>query len=177
MTQDRVTETKQDLIKKCIALEKAIDRNDRATAFEIYNQVKGQITKGQMKRYLDDIYMEKRSRFAPTVNEYKCGLEAVLPKLNDMQLLMLTEHYRSDPRILTAKELAEKCGIDYRMVNRWYGEVAKRLLQEMGYTRPADTGIGDGVWLTGICDWPDPGSFRMLMRPQLAKALQELGMV
>ena len=58
-------------------------------------------------------------------------------------------------------------------MNSQYGNLAKRLLEEMGYAKPESE---DGkLWLTGICVWP--GGMKMIMRPELAQALRDLGWV
>ncbi len=73
----------------------------------------------------------------PSAAEYKRGFEAILDRLNDNQLAMLRTHYEAPGHGATVQDLAENCGIaSWRTVNRQYGDIAKRLLGEMGYAKP-----------------------------------------
>lgn len=110
----------------------------------------------------------------PSAAEYKRGFEAILNRLNDNQLAILQAHYAAPGHRATVHDLAEKCGIaSWRTVNREYGEIAKRLLSEMGYAKPRNE---DGeLWLTAICFWYK--GMVMYMRSEVVKALEEAGIV
>jgi len=110
----------------------------------------------------------------PAISAYKKAFKALLPTLSDVHLSLLRAHYDAPAHVATVQDLADKCGIpSWRTVNRQYGELAKRVLEEMGYEKPKNN---DGsLWLLGIVFWYEGMS--MYLRPEVVRAIEELGIV
>jgi len=93
-------------------------------------------------------------------------------RISDDQITMLRTHYRAPDQVITTRQLAETVGYrSYRGANRWYGELAKLVAKEVGYQRPEGyTFLSTLVKFVKV-DTPYP----MKLRPNVAKALEEIG--
>jgi hypothetical protein len=110
----------------------------------------------------------------PSSGEYTRALTTILPELNDGQRRCLWEHCRAPGRTITARQLAAAVGYaEYRAVNLQYGGLASRLCKELNVTIN-----GDALFvLAFFAHDPDfeGGEGLLVMRPQMARALELLG--
>ena len=110
----------------------------------------------------------------PASGGYAAALAAIRRHVTVTQLLLLQHHYSSPGRTTTARRLGECVGYaDHRGANSQYGTLAKRLAEDLGLEVN-----GDHVFLlaTFTAD-PDVegGETQLVMRPQVAAALERLG--
>jgi|MudIll2142460700_1097286.scaffolds.fasta_scaffold867749_2 hypothetical protein len=115
------------------------------------------------------------------IEEYKNAFMRVMEKnsLHDNHLRMLQIHYSAPNRAITVPRMAEEVGYKgYHGVNLQYGEVGRRISEELGYAPKKKN--GEYVWTLGVA-WgrrKDPKSmWEWTMYDNLAKALFELGVV
>lgn len=85
------------------------------------------------------------------VKDYKNAFTKVMEKhpLHDNHLRMLQIHYSAPNRAITVPEMAEKVGYrGYHGVNLQYGEVGRRISEELGYAPKKKNGAF--VWTLGV---------------------------
>jgi hypothetical protein len=108
--------------------------------------------------------------------DYMDALITMSEKLPDNHLAMLQAHYRAPNHKISARQMAEAVGYpNVASANLQYGTLAGRLCDIINY-RPE----GDNVYVLANLIRPEiEGNPEWLweMRPQLAKALEQLGWV
>jgi hypothetical protein len=112
----------------------------------------------------------------PTAEEYREALTAVRDRMAVGQLLLLQRHYTAPGRTTTARRLAEAVGFqDWRGVNLQYGMLAKWVCDALGLAVDGDSLFALATFARdpGI----DQGECRLVMRAQVARALEQLGWV
>jgi hypothetical protein len=111
-----------------------------------------------------------------TAEDYKKAFLALESekRISDNQSTMLRTHYRAPDQVITAHQLAETVGYkDYHGANLWYGKLAKLVAEEVEYQPPEGyTFLSTLVTFVKV-DTPYP----MKLRPNVAKALEEMGWV
>jgi hypothetical protein len=120
--------------------------------------------------------LDQTSDNVPTAEEFRHALAAVSDQMTVNQLLLLQRHYRAPGRAITARQLAEAVGFrDWRGVNLQYGTLAKRVCDALGVTIDGDNLF---VLATFVRDpGIDDGECQLVMRVQVARALELLGWV
>ena len=118
----------------------------------------------------------------PSVDDCVNGFERILDKINPQQMAMLRAHYHSGGHAATMRELATAAGYtDFKMANLQYGNLAKRLYKEIGYPAPKSPRSGKEYWILGLGEFIDRREFGLemhcVMRPEIAEALERLGLV
>jgi hypothetical protein len=119
----------------------------------------------------------------PSAERYKEALVAIEPRMTKAQRAMLAFHYRAQNRAATFTQLAAAIGYDdYRLAKLHYVNLAERLGREVGLNFETHTfsggqpsclfrsAIGSGSLLPD-----DTGHFQLVMHPELATALDQLG--
>src|SRR4051812_29736838 len=97
-----------------------------------------------------------------------------LPRPNVNQRAFLRAHYDAPGRVLTATTLSEVTTYkDYRGVNRWYGELARRVGGALG---EPETRLSLSV------EFVQPNALTnqhwlLVMRPEFAEAIKEVGWI
>ncbi len=112
----------------------------------------------------------------PTAEEYQEALAAMRDQMTVRQLLLLQRHYAAPGRTTTARRLAEAVGFqDWRGVNLQYGTLAKRVCDALGVAVDGDSMFALATFTRdpGI----DQGECQLVMRVQVARALEQLGWV
>ncbi|BCR04290.1 hypothetical protein DESUT3_13590 [Desulfuromonas versatilis] len=113
-----------------------------------------------------------------TVDRYNRAL--VDMGLTDKQKEMLTAHYSAPDRRITMTRLAETVGYqNYAAANLQYGKLAKKLCQVMDAEPDDRYKDGSPFWLSIIAEaWKNKdGEYEFQMWPELAEALEAMGMV
>jgi len=110
--------------------------------------------------------------------EFKKALLSSRRDITDGQHKMLAAHYAASGHKLTATELAEAAEYpSYSAANLQYGLLGRTLGSWMSL-KPEKRLDGSPVWTTilalGSPDSPDDGQFEWVMRPELARALEDL---
>jgi len=107
-----------------------------------------------------------------TAKQFRSGFQGLRPRLGDHYLKMLQANYAAPKRTISATQMALALGYqDYHGANN-YGTLAKMLSERIGH--PAKPDISLGLLVT--FEKPS-GEWLWTMRPQVAKALEELGWV
>ncbi len=78
------------------------------------------------------------------------------------------------------RELATAAGhADYKMANLQYGNLAKRLYQAMGYSKPKSPRSGNEYWILGLGEFTGRRELGLEMQcvmwTEIAEALERLG--
>ncbi|MDB2438664.1 hypothetical protein N9W89_08120 [Hellea sp.] len=128
------------------------------------------------KAHIDAIHKEKQKlRPAPhigTFDDYVEALTASMPA--DHECAMLSAHYKSEGKRLTAAELAKSAGWDsFSSANRFYGKLGKRIADQVGLDL---TGRDEQAWTEALATF-DEETRQWIMHDNLAKALVHLNMV
>jgi 5-methylcytosine-specific restriction enzyme A len=107
----------------------------------------------------------------PSAGRFVEALRARWP-LHERRLAMLQAHYDAPNRTVTAPELASLVGYSgYRSVNRWYSHEAEQIGRLLNW-QP------EGLWLGVFVLFDRRGhTWHWIMRPELAQALEILGVV
>jgi hypothetical protein len=104
------------------------------------------------------------------------ALSLLEPDMPAKHRLLLEEHYRAPAHTVTARSLAWSVGYDhYGAVNLQYGILARKICEILGSPR-----LKYHVLIVAEFASPedDPrGEILWVMRPELARALEELGWV
>src|SRR3954470_13429245 len=109
----------------------------------------------------------------PTSLEFATALRKMRPP-NANQRKFLKTHYDAPGRVLTATALSEVTTYkDYRGVNRWYGDMAKRIGAVLGYPDARLSLLVDFIQPKEVTN----EQWLLVMRPEFAEALSEVGWV
>lgn len=106
----------------------------------------------------------------PSAQEYIAAFRAVASDLTDSYLEILRVHYRAPGRTVTATQLSRAMGYrNYRGANLHYGKLGGLVGRRLGW-RPK-------MQLKVLVSFEKPGNeWHWIMRPQVARALEELGL-
>lgn len=99
----------------------------------------------------------------------------------DNGFLMLRANYEADNMEISTTRLGKAAGYDtYSTANEQYGSFAHRICDELGYT-PELRADGSPIWTFVLCEESSTkdslGHFQWKLRPQVAEALESLGLV
>jgi len=99
----------------------------------------------------------------------------------DNGFLMLLANYEADNMEISTTRLGKAVGYDnYNTANEQYGSFAHHICDELGYT-PELRGDGSPIWTFVLCEEgavnDNLGHFQWKLRPQVAEALESLGLV
>ena|GEM_PF-1853708 len=112
----------------------------------------------------------------PTTAEYVQGLKAIRSRVSDAHRRVFVAHHAAVNRTATAKQLAARANLGgHSVVNSLYGKLGHVLCDELGVTpelRPNHKNRWWSVWARG---WSDSEGFVWQMLPQVAEALEEVG--
>lgn len=137
----------------------------------------------QLKDFVDSTITKKiDSRIAtPEVSEYIHAFQKILEELPDSYLAMLKAHYLAIDRTLTATQLANATGIykDWNTANLHYGLLGKRLHDELLIKLPKRAN-GEYIYTYMLATEGglsvDESQWQWKMRPEVAKAIEQLGL-
>ena len=116
--------------------------------------------------------MPTEASLTPPVPDRYVTAFLALPNMTDRQLQMLRLHYAALQRTVTATRLAELMGwASYTVANAQYGRLAGLVGIQIGYN-PESERLGTLVRFE-----MRRGEWNWLMRPEVAKALEQLGWV
>jgi hypothetical protein len=112
----------------------------------------------------------------PTAEEYRQAFAAMKDQMTVNQLLLLQRHYDAPGRTTTARRLATAVQFqDWRGVNLQYGGLSKKVCDALGVEMDGDALF---VLATFVHDPDiDEGECQLVMRVQVARALELLGWV
>jgi hypothetical protein len=112
----------------------------------------------------------------PTAAEYRKAFAAVHDQMTVSQLLLLQRHYYAPSRTTTARRLAAAVQFqDWRGVNLQYGGLSKKVCEALNVEIDGDALF---VLATFVRDRGiDEGECQLVMRAQVARALELLGWV
>jgi 5-methylcytosine-specific restriction enzyme A len=113
-----------------------------------------------------------------SIEEYKFALNSIAPKLHGKKLEMLRFHYSAPNRAITAGQLASLIGyVNHSAVNMHYCNIGHLLSDALG-KRPEQRKDGSYRWWKVLStDISKDGHWVWVMRPALARALEELELV
>lgn len=121
-----------------------------------------------------------------TVEQYKHALAELAnnhSKLMQNGFAMLKANYRSPGRLISATRLSQAADEAYTghgPANIQYGHFARQLAGILGYT-PETAANGDTRWTYTLCTAHEhkdrDGHFQWILRPEVAEALERMGMV
>jgi hypothetical protein len=121
-----------------------------------------------------------------TPKQYRDALLAVRDSsgISPLELAMLEAHYKSPSHTITSTQLAEKAQLsNYSIANLNYGKLAHRIADQLHY-RPGDSSVeGAEHWWRTLAYGKDASPemeikhYRWVMRPELVRALEEMGWV
>jgi hypothetical protein len=116
----------------------------------------------------------------PTVEQYKAAFAGLQMRnsISRKQQEMLKAHHDAPAHSISATKLATTVGYkSYRAVNSQYGRLARKVISELGITLPRGyvaVGILVGFVNPGYAENPH---WLWVLRPNVAKALEQLGWV
>lgn len=95
---------------------------------------------------------------------------------------MLQAHYNAERQALSAEELAAAAGMkNYSAANIHYGKFARQLCGWLGYEPPEADKKNDTRWTYLLATYPgdrnSKGDHLWFLRPEVAQALEEIGLV
>lgn len=113
-----------------------------------------------------------------SAEDYIHTLEVARDRIRPIHYEMLRAQYAAPERTVTAGQLAQLIGYDhYQPINRWYGELGRLLAPYLG-DPPEYFDSGKPAWFSYLSTWDSRvGHFWWIMRPNLAQALEMLGLV
>ena len=117
---------------------------------------------------------------APSVAQYKRAFRTIYPKLHPNYLAMLKAHYSAPEHTVTMSELAEAVGYSgHRPANLHYGKLGRMIAEELNYRKERLRGQSNFIDALAIEDpsWNRIEEWPWIMRPEVVKALEELGWV
>ncbi len=120
----------------------------------------------------------KQSRL-PSVGEYARGLDAILPRISDLQRRMLIAQYHAPFRSVTVKQLARLADVPggWPTVNLQYGRLGRMFCEETGFTLDVWWGGSPDWWSIWSLGYRASEGFIWEMLPQVAEALESAGWV
>jgi hypothetical protein len=113
----------------------------------------------------------------PTAAQYKKAFLAIRGKMHPKHFEMLRASYDASDHTISVKELARTVG--YKQAQQVYGRLGRLLCDELGF-RPTMTANGKPVVTQVLAEAPNERSqesWEWTLRPQVAKALEQLGWV
>ena len=185
MTQERVTENYRNFLLVA-ALHKGNFRGRAFKADAPQFDVEGDSVAdviSLLRRRVDEVLanLERRREVSPVTSpEYVAAFKTILNRLSDGHRAMLRLHCNAPNRTLTATELATAAGYEnYSAANLQYGLVDKWLNDELLCTLPKRDD-GTKIYTFALAEGVDSGDreeqWRWVMRPEVAAALEELGL-
>lgn len=136
----------------------------------------------KLRTYVDGKFAEQISTDAktPEVEAYIQAFKTILKSLSDGHMAMLKAHYEAIERTVTATELAAAAHYrNYSAANLQYGIVGKALFDELPIHLPTRNN-GTPIYTFSLAEAGerngDEDHWRWKMRPQVAKALEYLGL-
>lgn len=127
--------------------------------------------------------MVEGAEFKPSAEKYRKALRLMETDGhfdNTKYRTMLKAQYEAGGHIITSTRLAESAGyVNYNAANLQYGTLAKLLAVNLGYLPPKRAN-GERMWWRTLSDGNEvsdvtiDGHFEFVMRPELAKALEDL---
>jgi 5-methylcytosine-specific restriction protein A len=112
------------------------------------------------------------SLISPTADRYVAAFRAIVKNMGDHHFQMLRVHYHAPEQTITAKRLAALMGYrNYAAVNAQYGRLARLVGEQLDYN-PEPERLG-----TLVLFEKRQGEWHWQMRPEVAKALEQLGWV
>ena len=185
MTQDRVTENYRNF-SLVAALHKGKFRGRAFKAHDPQFDVEGssvQDVLDLLRRRIDEVLEDlvRRRELEPVTSpEYVAAFKNIQDRLGDGQRAMLKAHYNAPDRTMTATELATAAGYEsYAAANLQYGFVGKWLHEELLCPLPKredGTKIYTFALATGLDDGKAETEWRWVLKPEVASAMQELGL-
>jgi hypothetical protein len=185
MTQDRVTENYRNF-SLVAALRNGKFRGRAFKAHEPQFDVEGSSVQDALdllRRQVDEVLEDlvRQRELEPVTNpEYLAAFNSIRDRLSDGQRAMLKAHYNAPDRTLTATELATAAGYEsYSAANLQYGFVGKWLHEELLCPLPKrddGTKIYTFALATGLDDGKVEVEWRWVLKPEVATALQQLGL-
>ena len=114
-----------------------------------------------------------------SVEEYKLGLHSIRRRMNPKHYEMLQAQYAAPNRTVTVPQLAKAVGyLSFSPVNLHYGKLGRLLSDEIGKLPERSPYSGKLRWFRVLSSGePSKSGFLWTMRPELATALEELGIV
>lgn len=121
----------------------------------------------------------------PNSNDFKLSLEQLSLISTDQVtngFRMLRAHYNAERQALSAEELAVAAGMkNYSAANIHYGKFARQLCGLLDYAPPEADKNNDTRWTYVLATYPGDrnakGDHLWFLRPEVARALEELGLV
>jgi predicted HNH restriction endonuclease len=115
------------------------------------------------------------------IAEALATLQQSSSKKIDSGFLMLCVNYEADNMEISTSRLGKAAGYDnYNTANEQYGSFAHVICDELGYT-PKLRDNGKPIWTSVLCEESsekdNQGHFQWKIRPQVAEALEDLGIV
>ena len=126
---------------------------------------------------MPDTYPFSSTQIAETLST----LQHSSSKKIDNGFLMLCANYEADDMEISTSRLGKAAGYDnYNTANEQYGSFAHKICDELGYT-PKLRDNGKPIWTSVLCEdsseRDSQNHFQWRLRPQVAVALEDLGMV
>ena len=118
-------------------------------------------------------------RPVPSATEYAKAFSATMGTTTDFQRSFVVNHYKAADKTATATELAHSVGrSSYRVTNRWYGQLARKVSEELGL-RPDSLEESGDCWLCNLVTFEkrQHQDYLLHLRPEVAEALEQLGWV
>ncbi len=114
--------------------------------------------------------------FTISVEDYKTALTC--KSLSDSQRKMLTVHYEASRHNITASELAKRMSfVNYNLANLFYGKLG-RIIGERLELKDIPETLPEKIFVSILATFEKPLlEWHWIMRPELARALEELGWV
>lgn len=145
------------------------------------NDLDGLVT--ELKNFVDSTITKKidSRSMTPEVSEYVHAFQKILEELPESYLAMLKAHYLAIDRTLTATQLANATGIykDWNTANLHYGLLGKRLHDELLIQLPKRVN-GSYIYTYMLATEGgvslDESQWQWKMRPEVAKAIKQLGL-
>ena len=145
------------------------------------NELDGLVT--ELKNFVDSTITKKIDSTSkwPEVSEYVQAFQSILEELPDSYMAMLKAHYYAPDRTLTATQLAKATGIykDWNTTNLHYGLLGKRLHDVLLIQLPKrENGTYIYTFMLAVEGKlsTDESQWQWKMRPEVAKAIEQLGL-
>ena len=185
MTKDRITENYRNFFLVA-ALHKGRFRGRAFKAEQPQFDVEGSSIADvvdQLHRRVDQVLADlvaRRETQPVSSKELVAAFKSIEKRLSDGQRAMLKAHVHAPDRTLTATELAAAAGYEnYSAANLQYGFVGKWLYEELlcPLLKQEDgTNIYTSALASGLDDGKAEDQLRWVMKPEVAAALEELGL-
>ena len=185
MTEGRVTDNYRNFLLVA-ALHKGKFRGRAYKSNDVQFEVEGnsvQDALGLLRNRIDELLanLRKQRESQPVTSpEYVAAFKRILSRLTDGHRAMLKAHINAPGRTMTATELAEAAGYEnYSAANLQYGFVGKWLYEELLCPlseREDGTKVYTCALATGLDEGREEVEWRWVMKPEVASALETLGL-